>query len=127
MALYSGGSACDRNATESRRNKWNECGNCAVVQPFQRNCYGVACTGRLAGLKFRRQAPIGPFIVDFYCADKLLVIELDGLSHDETESYDQERTQFLEQSRLRVIRYTNDDVLGDADAVAEDIARCAGV
>ena len=83
--------------------------------------------GRLAGLKFRRQAPVGPFIVDFYCADKSLVVELDGLSHDDTQAYDRDRTQFLEGHGLRVMRYTNDDVLADVDAVAMDIARQAGV
>ncbi len=82
--------------------------------------------GRLAGLKFRRQVALGPYIVDFYCPAAALIIELDGRSHDGRQSEDRERTKFLEQLGLRVIRYFNDDVIGDVDAVAEAIAREAG-
>ena len=46
----------------------------------------------LAGLKFRRQHPIEPYIVDFYCAEASLVIELDGQSHDDRKAYDDQRT-----------------------------------
>ena len=81
---------------------------------------------RLARFKFRRQHVIGPFIVDFYCADARLVIELDGRSHDNRSGQDNQRTQYLHEQGLRVVRYFNDDVIDDVDAVAEDIARRAG-
>jgi len=81
---------------------------------------------RLVGLKFRRQHAVGPYFVDFYCAVAQLVIELDGRTHDGRAAYDRQRTEFLEREGLRVVRYSNDDVLEDVDAVAEDIARHAG-
>jgi very-short-patch-repair endonuclease len=81
--------------------------------------------GQLNGLKFRRQAALGPFIVDFYCPAAMLIVELDGMSHDGRRTYDAARTAFLKERGLRVVRYTNDDVLRNVDAVADDIARHA--
>ena len=52
---------------------------------------------KLAGLKFRRQHPIGPFVVDFYCAEHQLVVELDGPVHDERQDDDRQRSQYLRQ------------------------------
>src|SRR5206468_12932704 len=66
--------------------------------------------GRLCGLKFRRQHSIGPFIVDFYCHENRLAIELDGESHNDRGSYDLERERFLKAENLRVVRFSNDDV-----------------
>ncbi len=82
-------------------------------------------TKRLAGLKFRRQHIVGPSIVDFFCAEARLVIEIDGRSHDERIEHDRKRTRYLIEQCLRVARYSNDDVLADVDAVAEGIARLA--
>jgi very-short-patch-repair endonuclease len=63
---------------------------------------------RLAGFKFRRQHPIGNFIVDFYCAGaNRLVIEIDGDSHADQEDYDAARTDWLEGHGFRMIRFTN--------------------
>jgi very-short-patch-repair endonuclease len=81
--------------------------------------------GRAAGMKFRRQAAIGEFIVDFYCASVGLVIELDGLSHETQRTYDEQRTIALEERGLRVVRYTNDQVLESLHEVVEDIVRLA--
>jgi len=78
---------------------------------------------QLAGLKFRRQHPIEPFIVDFYCAEAKLVIELDGESHNGRESYDAERSKLLANLGLNVMRITNDEVLTNLDGVAEGILR----
>ena len=83
--------------------------------------------GRLTGLKFRRQHPVGPFVVDFYCHSAALVVELDGMSHDDRLEEDNRRTQYLEAQGLRVYRVTNDDLLDDPDAVAVAIAREVGV
>jgi very-short-patch-repair endonuclease len=77
----------------------------------------------LDGLKFRRQHPIEPYIVDFYCADEYLVVELDGESHNESVEYDQRRSECLERLGLIVVRVTNDDVLTNLDGVAEAILR----
>jgi len=71
--------------------------------------------GRLNGHKFRRQHPAPPCIVDFYCAVKRLVIELDGSQHN-TE-VDRARTLFLESQGLRVLRYWDNEALQQTDAV----------
>ncbi len=84
-------------------------------------------SGRLAGLKFRRQHPIGPYVADFYCHAVNLVVEIDGMSHDDRGEYDRERTEYLSRSGLKVIRVLNDDVFEDLEAVIPYIAREAGV
>jgi very-short-patch-repair endonuclease len=76
---------------------------------------------RFQGFKFRRQRPLGPFILDFVCLEVGLVIELDGGQHAETQTYDVRRTVFIEQQGLRVIRFWNHDVLNQAPAVLEQI------
>lgn len=74
-------------------------------------------------LKFRRQHVIKPYIVDFYCHEIGLVIELDGGQHgtDDAVEYDDERTEFLEALGLTVVRYWNHDVLGRMDVVLEHL------
>ena len=78
---------------------------------------------RFMNLKFRRQHLIKPYIVDFYCHEIGLVIELDGSQHgtDDAIEYDAERTKFLEALGLTVVRYWNQDVLGRTDVVLEDL------
>ncbi len=78
---------------------------------------------QVAGLRFRRQAPIGQFIVDFYCPSMRLVIEVDGAIHDVPEIAERyaSRQQYLESLGLRVVRFTNSDVLNELDAVIERI------
>jgi very-short-patch-repair endonuclease len=72
---------------------------------------------RLDGLKFRRQYPISPYIVDFYCAKARLVVEVDGGVHLEQKAYDQERDRHLQARGLRVLRFTNQDVNHNLEAV----------
>ena len=82
---------------------------------------------RFMNLKFRRQHVIAPYIVDFYCHEIGLVIELDGGQHgtDDAIEYDAERTKFLEALGLTVVRYWNHDVLRRMDVVLEDLwQRC---
>ena len=81
---------------------------------------------QLGSMKFRRQHPIEPYVVDFLCASAKLVIELDGESHDGRHKYDDRRTQHLEDLGFRVLRVTNDDVLTNLDGVMELIACHAG-
>ena len=83
--------------------------------------------GRLGGLKFRRQHAIKPFIVDFFCHDASLVIELDGETHVGRVEEDEARTRWLEGRGVHVIRFTNDDVLNHIEAVVNAIAKAAGL
>ena len=78
---------------------------------------------RFMNLKFRRQHVITPYIVDFYCHELALVIELDGSQHgiDDAIEYDAERTKFLEALGFRVVRYWNHDVLSRTDVVLGDL------
>lgn len=80
---------------------------------------------RFMNLKFRRQHVIAPYIVDFYCHELGLVIELDGNQHgtDDAIEYDTERRNFLEALGLTVVRYWNDDVLSRTEVVLEDLWR----
>ncbi len=81
---------------------------------------------QLGGMKFRRQHPVEPYVVDFLCASAKLVIELDGESHDGRLRYDDRRTQHLEDLGFQVLRVTNDDVLTNLDGVMELIAHHVG-
>jgi 5-methyltetrahydrofolate--homocysteine methyltransferase len=64
----------------------------------------------LGGFKFRRQQPIDRFIVDFFCLEAKLVVEVDGEIHTTQEGYDQARQRHLEARGLRVIRFSNEEV-----------------
>ena len=79
---------------------------------------------RMQGLRFRRQQPIGRFIVDFYCRQAQLVVEVDGSSHHATEAaeYDKKRTQFLEELGLSVLRFSNEQVIYETGAVLNTIS-----
>jgi very-short-patch-repair endonuclease len=74
---------------------------------------------RLAGLKFRRQVPIGPYIVDFVCLRHRLIIEADGPFHDET--YDEKRDAWLRGQKFRVLRFPNALVGGEPETVRRRI------
>src|SRR5262245_37301456 len=76
---------------------------------------------RLAGLKFRRQHPFGPYVLDFYCESTQFTIELDGDSHIGQAAYDLDRQSWIESQGVRVLRVGNDDVLRDLDTVLEAI------
>jgi len=78
---------------------------------------------QFAEYKFLRQKPIGGYIVDFYCSELQLVIEIDGDSHAETEEYDRERTKFLNALGLQVVRYTNDDIIRNIEGVYADLIK----
>ena len=82
---------------------------------------------RLAGLKFRRQRPVGPFFADFCCLSAGLIVEVDGASHDGRGHDDRRREAYLEGAGFRVLRVGNDDVLRDPEAVLIAVARAAGL
>lgn len=77
---------------------------------------------QLDDLKIRRQHPIERFIIDFYCAEAKLCIEIDGDSHADQVEYDQARTEYLNERGYTVIRFTNREVWHQLDAVLQAIA-----
>lgn len=89
--------------------------------------WSILCRRQLGGLKFRRQHPIEPYIVDFYCASAKLIIELDGESHDGCQSYDQARSDHLHKLGLKIFRVANDVVIHNLEGVAHAILREAGI
>ena len=76
---------------------------------------------KCGGYKFRRQVPIGKYVVDFLCVSQKLIIEIDGPSHEVAIEYDANRTSVLEAMGYHVIRLTNDDVYENLDASIEAI------
>ena len=76
---------------------------------------------RIAGAKFRRQHPVGRYILDYYCVEKALGIELDGGQHGEAMAYDQQRDDWLQSQGIRVLRFWNNQMLTETEAVMEVI------
>jgi very-short-patch-repair endonuclease len=76
---------------------------------------------QIENFRFRRQRPIGKYIVDFICLEANLVIELDGGQHVEQLQYDAERTKYLSAQGLHVLRYWNNDVMQNIEGVLEDV------
>lgn len=78
---------------------------------------------KVKGFKFRRQHPIAIYIVDFYCHELKLVIEVDGKYHNKIEQRlkDKERTQFIQFQGLQVIRFTNEEIINDLNTVLQKI------
>jgi very-short-patch-repair endonuclease len=80
---------------------------------------------RLGGLKFRRQHPIGRYVVDFVCLECRLVVELDGSQHTDCQT-DEIRTRVLANAGFRVLRFWDNDVLRNTEAVLASILAAAG-
>ncbi|MFZ4855298.1 MAG: endonuclease domain-containing protein [Desulfuromonadaceae bacterium] len=95
-----------KNPTKAESKIWNE----------------VLRMRQFADYKFLRQKPIDNYIVDFYCSELRLVIEIDGDSHAETVEYDAARTKVLHSLGLTVVRYTNDEVLRNIQGVYDDLS-----
>lgn len=74
---------------------------------------------RLQGFKFRRQATIGSYVVDFLCVEKMLMVELDGGQHSEV--VDADRAHFLQMRGYRVLRFWNNEVLENFEGVLEAV------
>lgn len=94
----------------------------------ERRLWHVLRNRRIGGHKFRRQHPVGPYVADFICFEKKLVIELDGAQHDipENRAYDAVRTKFLEGQGFQVMRFWNHQLDDSLDSVVEAILRAAG-
>ena len=76
---------------------------------------------QFAGHRFRRQTPVGQYIVDFVCFERKLVVEIDGGHHQKQSRYDDERTNWLESEGFRVLRFWNNQVLEEMDSVLDAI------
>ena len=83
--------------------------------------FDVLQNKRLSGLKFTRQKPLDEYIVDFYCSELMLVIEVDGESHASQQKYDESRTERLGLLGIEIIRYTNTEVLANLEGVYRDL------
>jgi len=88
----------------------------------ERRLWAALRDRRLRGYRFRRQHPIGDFIVDFACTRHRLVVEADGGQHADNDA-DRRRTAWLEAEGWRVLRFWNNDVLANANGVIETILR----
>ena len=77
---------------------------------------------QFSGVKFRRQHPIGPFIVDFCCVERGLVVELDGGQHAERSDVDERRTRVLARFGYRVLRFWDNEVISNLDGMLERIS-----
>ncbi len=78
---------------------------------------------KFLGLKFRRQVPIGPYVADFYCHERKLVLELDGGVHDgeRQKVHDGNRDANLKALGFRIVRFTNDELLEDPDSFLDKV------
>ncbi len=89
----------------------------------ERKLWSLLRSSQLEGFKFRRQEPIGKYIADFMCYEKMLIVEVDGGQHMEKVNEDAQRTQWLESQGYRVLRFWNDQVLKETEAVYEVIEK----
>ena len=93
--------------------------------PAERMLWRVLRDHSVNGLKFRRQHPLDGFVLDFFCPEVRLCVELDGGIHDSQQERDAERTAQLEARGLRVIRFRNEEVEDDMPSVLRRIAKAA--
>jgi very-short-patch-repair endonuclease len=93
------------------------------MTPAERKLWTHLRAGRLEGIHFRRQQVIEPYIVDFYCHQAALVIEVDGSIHQNQQEYDRQREQNLKLHGLHVIRFSNTDVNQNLEGVLAEILR----
>ena len=89
----------------------------------EKKLWGQLRGNRLEGFHFRRQQVIEPYIVEFYCHQVALVVEVDGGIHLDQQAYDHERQLYLQSLGLRVIRFTNREILHNFEVVLAEILR----
>ncbi|MEE8563439.1 MAG: endonuclease domain-containing protein [Alphaproteobacteria bacterium] len=89
----------------------------------ERKLWEVLRNRQLEGHRIRRQAPIGRYIADFVCFERKLVVEVDGGQHATDRDRDAARTAWLESQGFRVLRFWNNDVLGNIGGVAQTICK----
>ncbi len=93
--------------------------------PPERNLWRALRNGQLNGLKFRRQVVMGRYIADFYCSPARLVIEIDGATHVDNPD-DLNRDAWMASQSLRVLRFWNNEVMGNLNGVLLVIQAAAG-
>ncbi|QLE54173.1 endonuclease domain-containing protein [Nostoc sp. TCL26-01] len=91
------------------------------LTPAEKQLWQALRGGKLGGFKFRRQHPVGRFILDFYCPACKLVIEVDGAIHNYQADYDAERTKYLEAYGYTVVRFQNEEVMQQLEKILEQI------
>jgi len=128
-----GGSHFDKDAVEKRGLIWNgfslpyNCENVGHCRSLRKNMTPAEKKlwfGFLRGYKYRflRQRPIDHYIADFYCAKLKLVIEIDGMHHSTVQQqYDSDRTEILKIYGLRIVRFTNDEVMNHFEMICRRI------
>ena len=89
--------------------------------PAEKHLWARLRGRRFCGFKFRRQKPVGPFVVDFVCMEGMLIVELDGRQHADSRDYDETRTKFLELTGFRVIRFWDNVVFSATEDVLQTI------
>jgi len=89
----------------------------------ERKLWGMLRSRRVIGLKFLRQYSVGPYILDFYCPERRLAIEVDGGQHADLygQQHDAYRDRYLSELKIRVIRFWNNDVLQNTEGVGKRI------
>ena len=107
------------NFTEKARNLRKN------MTPQERKIWSFLRKRSVNNMKFRRQYPIGSYIVDFICHEKMLIIEVDGGQHNENENieYDKKRTSFLESKGFKVIRFWNNEIDNNIEGVYQEILK----
>ncbi|WP_036480023.1 endonuclease domain-containing protein [Myxosarcina sp. GI1] len=95
------------------------------LTPAEARLWAVLKNKQLEGLRFRRQHPVGDFILDFYCPACKLVVEVDGEIHDRQKEYDAARTAKLAEYGYKVLRFSNQRVINDLPQVLAEIRRVA--
>jgi very-short-patch-repair endonuclease len=81
--------------------------NCTLAEVLVWNCIK---NNQVRGLKFHRQKPIGNYIVDFFCYEKMLAIEIDGESHEYKKEYDNKRTAYLNSLGIKILRFIDKEI-----------------
>jgi very-short-patch-repair endonuclease len=104
MSLLDNAKALRRNLTDAEQKLW----------------YHLRAH-RFVGRKFKRQKPLGCYVVDFVCLEEKLIIELDGGQHAESVAYDQERDSWLRSQGYTVLRFWNNELLNEMESVLEKI------
>ena len=108
----------------------NECNQKILRQTLRNNAISAeailwrALKGKqVDGLKFRRQFGVGPYVIDFYCPEIRLGIELDGGVHKTsyTNEYDEMRTKYLNENRIRILRFDNEVIYNNVEGIIEAI------
>jgi very-short-patch-repair endonuclease len=95
--------------------------------PAEEKLWDVLRARRLAGLKFRRQHPLGPYILDYFCVEHQLEVEVDGGIHNEPEQieHDERRAEYLNKHGIQILRFTNTEIEKHLDQVLQKIIDAA--